>query len=878
MARWQKGLVWASAVVVLALIAGALAAIWTVRRSFPQDEGTLELAGLDSTVRVLRDHQGIPQLYADSSRDLFFAQGFVQAQDRFFEMDFRRHVTSGRLAELFGEDALQNDMFVRTLGWRRVAEQELALISTETRGYLESFAEGVNAYLAGKGGSQISLEYAVLGLTGGLDYTPEDWTPADSLAWLKAMAWDLGSNLDDEIDRSLMSTQLTREEVEALWPAYPYERNEPIVSQGALVDGVYEQDATRPGTRLPSRPPLLLAAASSLRRVKAASAGLSTLLGTRNGDGIGSNAWAVSGAHTASGQPILANDPHLGASMPSTWYQMGLHCNEVGQDCPFDVSGFTFAGLPGVVIGHNADIAWGFSNLYADVQDLYLEKLVDDDRYLYDRHVRPLRTRQESFAIEGEDEPIEITVRESRHGPLLSDVDEELAEVGETSPVSEAGGAEARSADPAAEGAAGPAGPGDDGSVEPAEKGYGVALRWTALEPSKTVEALFGFNTASNWNEFRDAGRDFAVPSQNLVYADAAGHIGYQAPGWVPLRRSGQGDWPVPGWDPAYEWDDDYIPYDALPNVLDPDDGYVVAANQAVVDDDYPFLLSSSTDYGYRAQRIRTLLQEDDSLTVEDMATIQLDTLSELAEKATPMLRKITLPSNYYRQGQRTLWQWDFRVDADSAAAAYFAMVWAYVLELTFADQLPEDTLPSDGSRSWAVMEQLLEEPRNSFWDDIVTTEERETRDDILQLAMIAARDELTRLLSRRTSDWRWGDLHTLTLRSESLGSAGSPVAFLFNRGDYELGGGPSIVNATHYDLAEGFEVTSLPSMRMVIPLDDVDASRWVNLTGASGHAYHENYTDQTQLWVNGESLPWAFSREAVETSTEHALTLNPAD
>ncbi|MEJ7741567.1 MAG: penicillin acylase family protein [Nocardioidaceae bacterium] len=388
---------------------------------------------------------------------------------------------------------------------------------------------------------------------------------------------------------------------------------------------------------------------------------------------------------------------------------------------------------------------------------------------------------------------------------------------------------------------------------------------------------MFGFNTAGNWSEFRAAGRNFAVPSQNLVYADTAGHIGYQAPGLIPIRRTGQGDWPVPGWDPAYEWDDDYVPYDALPSVLDPDDGYVITANQAVVDDDYPYHLGSSTDYGYRAQRIRTLLQEDDSLTVEDMAAIQLDTYSELAEKATPMLRKIALPSNYYRQGQRTLAQWDFHADADSAGAAYFSMVWAFVLELTFADELPVDSLPNGDSRWWAVMEKLLEEPRNSFWDDVVTTDKRETRDEILQLAMIAGRDELTRQTSRRASDWQWGNLHTLTLRNQPLGSKGSPAAFLFNRGHYELAGGPSIVNATHYDPTEGFEVTALPSMRMVIPLDDLDASTWVNLTGASGHAYHDNYTDQTQLWVDGESLPWAFSREEVEAATEHELLLEPA-
>ncbi|MGI8888077.1 MAG: penicillin acylase family protein [Nocardioidaceae bacterium] len=856
-ARWQKISIWISGVVVLALVSGSVAAVWTVRRSFPQTEGTIQLVGLGSDVTVLRDSSGIPQIYADTSADLFFAQGYVQAQDRFFQMDFRRHLTAGQLSELFGHEVLEADMFVRTLGWRRVAEQELALLSTDTRGYLESFSQGVNAYLGDHDGAEISLEYGLLGLTG-LDYTPAEWTPADSLAWLKAMAWNLGSNLDDEIDRSLQSTQLSRAEIDTLWPDYPYPRHEPIVTQGAVVDGVYEQDATRPGTRLPSRPPLLLRAETALRRAEAAEAGVSELLGS--GGGIGSNAWAVSGDRTATGAPMLANDPHLAASVPGTWYQMGLHCNHVDRECPFDVTGFTFAGFPGVAIGHNADVAWGFSNLYADVQDLYLEQVTDDDTYLYNGRQRPLRVREETFEVEGEDEPVRIQVRESRHGPLISDVDEKLAEVGDVAPF------------PAEDAQAeeGGAGAGGDGT-------YAVALRWTALLPGRTADALFGFNAAHNWNDFRDAARYLEAPSQNLVYADTAGHIGYQAPGLIPIRRTGHGDWPVPGWDPAYEWDDDFIPFDALPSVLDPDDGFVIAANQAVADTDYPYYLGSSVDYGYRSDRIRKLLTGDDALTVEDMASIQLDNYSALAEHLTPRLLDVQLPSNYYRYGQHAFANWNFHFDADSAAAAYFSQVWRFLLDFTFADQLPHDALPAGDSRWWTVMERLFDDPRNVFWDDLSTSDVQETRDDIVRLSMMTARDEMTKVMSRRVGDWEWGRLHTLTLRHEALGQPGSPVSFLFNRGDVELGGGPSIVNATSYDLGESFEVAAVPSMRMVVSLDDLDQATWINLTGASGHAYAHNYTDQTELWAEGEQLPWLFGRDEVEAAADNELTLSPA-
>jgi penicillin amidase len=844
--RWLKVLSWTGAVVVVLLVVGTVTAVWTVRRSFPQTDGSVILSGLDATVTVVRDSHGIPQVYADTSNDLFFGQGYVQAQDRFFQMDFRRHVTSGRLSEMFGRSALKTDMFVRTLGWQRVAEQEFALLSTDTRSYLEAFSDGVNAYLKDHQGSRLSLEYAALQV-GGLDYAPDPWTPVDSLAWLKAMAWDLGGNMNDEISRSEESVRLSKAQIAQLYPSYPYRQNTPIVTQGALVDGVFEQDATKPGTRLPRRPPFLPKAAPSLRAAHSAGTALDGLLGT--GDALGSNAWAVSGEHTATGAPILANDPHLAPSMPGVWYQMGLHCRQLTDECPYDVSGFTFAGLPGVVIGHNDDIAWGFTNLGPDVQDLYLEKIVGDNRYLYDGHRRRLATRRESFTIRGEDEPVTITVRASQDGPLISDVSSDLATVGADAPT--------------------PARP-------PARaNGYAVALRWTALQPGRTADALFGFDRARNWDEFRDAARTFDAPSQNIVYADTAGHIGYQAPGLIPIRRTGLGDWPVPGWDPAYQWAASFVPFDALPSVLDPKGGYVVTANQAVTTPAYPYHLGDSFDYGYRSERIRSLLQHTSDLTVDDMASIQLDDYSVLAERLTPLLLSVKLPGGYYSQGQRLLGSWDYRQGAGSPAAAYFNVVWSRLLALTFDDQLPEDAWPDGGDRWWEVVMQLVKRPHDPFWDD-VGTPRPETRDVIVKEAMADARDDLTRTQSRDPHAWEWGNLHTLTLRNQTLGSSSSPVAFLFNRGGYHLAGGGSLVDATSWDASDGYAATAVPSMRMVIPLDDLDAARWVNLTGESGHAFADTYTDQTDLWLDGDTLPWAFSDAAVRAAGTDTLSLEP--
>ena len=358
------------------------------------------------------------------------------------------------------------------------------------------------------------------------------------------------------------------------------------------------------------------------------------------------------------------------------------------------------------------------------------------------------------------------------------------------------------------------------------------------------------------------------------MYADVHGHIGYQAPGLIPIRRTSNGDWPVPGWDPAYDWDKSTVPFDALPNVLDPKDGYVVTANQAVVDKRYPYYIGDSFDYGFRSQRIRHLLASTPDLTVEDMARIQLDTYSALARRLTPVLEAVRLPSPYYRLAQATLHGWDYRLTANSPAAAYFSVVWKNLLALIFHDQLPQEAWPTGNSRWWMVVENLLKRPHDSFWDNVNTHNVVETRDGILRAALEDARDELTRTRSSVPKNWRWGDLHQLVLRNPTLGSRTSPVAFLFNRGPYDVPGGSSVVDAASFDASKGYDVTSAPSMRMIVPLDDLDAARWVDLTGESGHAYNDHYTDQTELWLAGKTLPWAFSPAAVRSRHDrHADT-----
>ena len=843
--RWSA---WTALALVLVLLVLAAAVVGVVRRPLPQTDGEVEVPGLSARVEVIRDGFDIPQIYADTDADLMFAQGYVHAQERFFEMDFRRHVTAGRLSEIFGEDTLETDTFIRTMDWRGVAEQEWALLEPSTRDALTSYAAGVNAYIAARRPSELAAEYAVLGLTG-LDYTPEEWQPVDSLAWLKAMAWDLRGNMDAEVDRVLLSLDHSAEEIDLLWPEYDFADHPPIVSGGGVVDGVFEQNATANGTRNPRRPAYSQEVVAALERVQDRLDAMPELLG--KGRGIGSNSWVVDGEHSATGEPLLANDPHLGISQPGIWMQMGLHCREVSDDCTLDTSGFTFSGVPGVVIGHNADIAWGFTNLGPDVSDLFLEQTEGDDRYVRDGESEPMEVRTETIKVRDAAD-VELRVRKTTHGPLISDVSSEFASVGANAPTDE---------------------PGDRGS------GYAVALAWTALDPAPTADAILGLNRASDWDEFREAASAFSVPAQNMVYADRAGHIGYQAPGRIPVRRSGNdGTMPVEGWISANDWTGDYVPFDGLPSVLDPEEGFIVTANQAVIDDTYPYLLTRDWDYGYRSTRIRDVLAAEGEMSVPEMANLQLDSTNPMAETLVPYLLDIEdLGSPYYRNAQNLLRGWDFTQPADSAPAAYFNVVWRNLLELTFHDDLRERTWPEGGDRWFRVVSGMLPDPAGPWWDD-AGTDEVETRDDILRQAMVLARDELTRRQARDPRRWTWGHLHRMDLHNSTLGESGvAVVERLFNRDGWRVGGGGALVDATTWNAVEGYGVTAAPSMRMVVSLADWDDSRWINLTGVSGHPASSHYSDQTELYVDGETLPWAYSREAVEAAAEDTLVLVPA-
>ncbi|MCB1245915.1 MAG: penicillin acylase family protein, partial [Acidimicrobiia bacterium] len=653
-------------------------------------------------------------------------------------------------------------------------------------------------------------------------------------------AWDLGGNMGDEIDRAMLLGVLPPERVAQLYPPYPGDRNPYITAAAGTSD-----DPANPTFTIPA------GATDALRSAGRAIEALDDLLLGGEETGIGSNSWVVGGSLSPTGMPLIANDPHLGSQMPSIWYQVGLHCRIVDDACPIDVAGFSFAGVPGVIIGHNADIAWAFTNTGPDVQDLYIEKVNPEnpDQYEVNGEWVDMDVRIETIEVGGGD-PIDVAVRSTRHGPIISDSYEPLEDF-------------------------------DAAGVDTPDP-YAIALRWTALDEIPSLfTPIFSLNTARDWSDFRAAGETFGVPAQNLLYADTSGNIGYQMPGTIPIRRSGDGTIPVPGWTDDHEWTG-FVPYAQLPHVVNPETDWIVTANNAVIAEDFPYLITRDWDYGYRARRIVDLVTSNPGLDVDGFATLQFDSYDLNAEYILPYLENALVVVQGVDDDANDdsainqLFRWDLQNFAGSTGAAIWNATWSNLLRITFEGDVPEESMPAGNSRWFEVMRTLLQVPDDPFWDDPVT-QVVEERDDILVRAFHAAVDELEASIGTTVSDWTWGAIHTMTFRNQSLGDTGiGLIDDRFNRGPYPASGSKGIVNAVGWSADEGYEVDWLPSMRMVVDLDDLSRSTAVHTTGQSGHTDHPHYDDMIPAWLAGETYPMLWTRDAVVADTEARLVLVP--
>lgn len=834
------------AVLILVVIVGAVGFggfLYLTRRPFPQISGTINLPDLNAPVTIIRDQYGIPHIYASNSHDLFFAQGYVHAQDRLWEIEVGRMGISGRTSELSPSAfSIGQDKYVLTLGWRRAAQADYKAMDSEGKATLQAYADGLNAFIKTHGNS-LPPEFFIVGLFGskGAGYTPDPWEPVDSIQWAKAMAWRLSGNWNTELFRAKLLKAVGEEEGKKLLadlePPYDYQNKPIIVPQGVAWE------------RVPSG----IAQLDTLDAIS----------GPRSRE-IGSNNWVVSGDRSTTGKPLLANDPHLGVQMPALWYFNSLHCEPVGPECPYNVIGASLPGVPGVIIGHNDRIAWGVTNVGPDVQDLFLEKVAGNQYEFQNKQVdlqivpetitlkgklptdyKPSSNETSSYDAASDTTTITLNVRLTRHGPLISDVDMGFSDLD-----------------------------------------YAVAFDWTATNaPEQLLSAFMGIDRAANWEEFREALRNYGTPSQNFVYADVDGNIGYQTPGRIPIRANGDGLFPVPGWTGEYEWTG-YIPFDELPSVYNPPQGYLVTANNAVIEADYPYFISTEWDRGYRAARITELLQAKDKLSSDDFEAIQGDDLDSWAQDIVPYLKDLSVEGD----AQKVLdliRNWDFHERGDSTGATAYQVFWMYLLHNTLDDELGDLAFAyvkgNDLNRQ--AMALLLAKPDSERWDNTTTTDVTETRDDILKKSLADAAASLTAAFGGDPAGWTFGKLHTVTFRSQALGT--SPVAFIFNRGPFPVNGHTALVDNTASDLSLSyiepqpplnviFRQIYGPSLRQIVDMNNLNASLYIHTTGQSGLPYNSHYEDMIQRWLNIQYAPMWWDRSDIEKNAEGTLNLTP--
>ncbi len=895
--------------------------------------GALRLPGLTAPVEILRDRWGVPHIYATSTLDLMFAQGFVHAQDRLWQMEFQRRLVAGRLAEVVGPAALPTDRAVRILGMRRVAEAEVALLDPEARAELDAYVAGVNACTARE---PLPVEFTLL------RYRPEPWTAADSLSWAKMMAWSLSGNWESELLRTALIEQLGPELAAELEPPSPASWPTVLGPDGAgrlevtatITKSAYADSTSDADLDLDSR-----RRSASQRLPRFPTAGADADLPSPAAV-PGSNNWVVAGWRSATGMPLLANDMHLRLSIPAIWYEnhliivsqaeraersrrtvpspqseqarrpgggadpstalrsaqddqrmplrsaqgdqrMPLRSAQDDQRMPLrsaqddpatlNVTGVTFPGVPGVVAGHNGHVAWGFTNGYPDVQDLYMERLrrTDDGRvqYEYCGEWLDAEVRREIIQVKG-GEPVTEEVIATRHGPIINALAPGLAAPTPIPPDFHT----------------------DAGGV-PSPLAHALALRWTALDPAPMLAALRAMNRARTCAEFREALRGWAAPVQNTVYADTQGNIAYSYPGLVPIRARGQGRVPVPGWDGEHEWLG-YVPFDELPHLLNPPQGFIASANNRIADT-FPHFLGSEFATGERAQRIVTRLKDQPKADVAFFQQMQQEQISPTMQTIAGYLGGLRPADPDLAAAVEVVRRWDGRLTADSPAAAICEVCGRALMQVILQHRLGSTEADHDlatrylgkgptpilaeasfmSQRSWEWLLHILTLP-HSYWFDLGGGERR---DDVL---LIALRQTLAYLRGRlgppgpSLQNWAWGRLHMLTLGH--MAGRVPAMARHFNRGPFPLGGDGNTIWAAGNGLTpETSTATVGPPFRFIADLADLNHCWGTLIPGNSGRPDSPHYDNQIDAWFKGEYHPMLYAREDVEWGAMARLRLD---
>lgn len=772
------------------------------------------LRALAAPVEVVFDDVGIPHIYAQSVDDAYRALGWIHASERLWQMELLRRRASGTLAELIGPDGVASDALVRKLGIRRTAEASLAsgLLGDDVPRWLAAYADGVNAYLGDLLPEHVPPEFRALGVM------PAPWTPADSAAFSKYMGWDQ-SGTDADLWLGTMVEKLGAEAVAELWPLdRPYELST-IPAHGALGPAAPRAEISADVAALAARPPAALGDAS-----RALIAQLAAAARDGRGGAFGSNNWVVSGERTASGKPLLANDPHLGFTFPSLWYTAHLVAPGL------NVIGVTFPGQPFVTLGHNDRIAWGFTNLQADAVDYFVETVNPaNPKQVRHRGVwKEIEERVETIAVRGA-EPVRLVVRTTVHGPLLE------------------------------------------------AEGKLVALAWTGLRPTRESLAIARLNHARGFADFLAAMRVLDTPPMNVAYAGADGHIAIAPWGDLPMRASGLGRVPVDGASGAFDWTG-LVPRDELPLSVDPERGWLASANGRPVPPGFRHHLGWMWDPSYRTRRIHALLAQPRKLTRADMQAFQLDAHDVAAESFTPVflaaLQTLPAQNETERMALAALRAWNYAFTPDTVAGTVWNAWFARYRDAVWDDEWSTRGIvqppgswgfSGDNEREPAleVLERLTREAPDAIWFDDRTTPRRETRDMLIVASFRAAVADLVAQRGADLAAWRWGARNRFAPEPLSPVNGnrieGPDFVGLVDLPSPELGGGPFTLNPG----GKGGAVTSGASWRQVVDFGDLGASVGVYPGGQSSDPASQNVADQLALWSRGAYAPLRFDDRA---------------
>jgi penicillin amidase len=802
---------------VLASLAGVAAYAYHVARAaLPQLDGRIQLTGLSGGVTVTRDGHGVPTIEAATLDDLFFAQGYVTAQDRLWQMDVMRRFGSGELSEILGKDTLKLDREQRILGLRAAAEKSLALAGERDRRFYEAYARGVNAFI-GTHGDRLPIEFRIL------RYAPKPWLAEDSVVIGNQMVKDLNYHyFYDALSREKILAKLGPELTADLYVNRSWHDRPPTVMREDLQepdsnagDSDDDDDDDSPDNSVTQRKVLPMAPEA-----------LSEAL---PGEGLpvnGSNDWVVSGAHTVTGKPLLSNDMHLGHVMPNLWYEAHLHSGAL------DVAGVSLPGVPYVIVGHDQRIAWGFTNVGPTVTDVYIENFNAQGEYQTPSGWVQPEHRSEIIHIKGEPD-VNVDVKITRHGPIITEI-----VPGETRP---------------------------------------LALRWTLYDGFRM--SFFDVDSAQNWDEFRRAFSMLDEPGQNVVYADIDGNIGYQTTGKVPIRAAGDGSLPVSGADDAHEWTS-FIPFEKLPSVYNPPSGIIATANGRITPDDYPNSISMEWEAPWRTARIYHVLESGRQFSPADMLALQTDVQSEAelfaAERFVYAVDHASKASARAKQAADLMRSWDGRMQASSAAPTIAENSIVELRRLLLepklgsaaadsTDSIKDDDLLSWKTYSWEMRSVWLENillHRPQRW----LPDKYPNYDELLTAAVDAAVNGPG--APSDLASWRWGAFNAVEIQHPILGKIPLIRRWSGPGVQEQSGSGYTVKAVTRH---HG------PSERFTANLADLDQSTLNLVTGQGGNFLSPYYMDQWKAWYEGTTFTLPFSTKAVDAAKAHRLVLEPS-